>query len=137
MTLSESDRYDNLERQASQEFPRSWVPSEGDPSIVGEFLRLEQGATSYGPARIVVLRTKDGTEKSVWLFHAVLRNEFSRVRPKVGELVAIRSLGKKQGAAGQTYEAYRVVAQRDEGAPDWDALDIDDDDGGDWGPIDK
>jgi hypothetical protein len=67
----------------------------------------------------------------------VLRNEFSRVRPKVGELVAIRSLGKKQGAAGQTYEAYRVVAQRDEGAPDWDALDIDDDDGGDWGPIDK
>lgn len=136
MTVPNSnDRFDDLERQASQDFPKSWVPSEADPSIVGEFRRLEQGTTAYGPARIVVLRTKDGAERSVWLFHAVLKNEFSRVRPKVGELVAIRYLGKKQGAAGQSYEAYKVVAQRDEGAPDWDALDSEDDDqGGDWGP---
>ncbi len=130
-----NDRFDNLERQAAQDFPKSWVPSESDPTIVGEFLRLEQGTTAYGPARIVVVRTKDGTEKSVWLFHAVLKNEFSRVRPKVGELVALRYLGKKQGAQGQNYEAYRVVAQRDEGAPDWDSLGSEDDDGGDWGPL--
>ena len=132
-----SDRFDDLERQAAQDFPKSWVPSESDPTIVGEFLRLEQGTTAFGPARIVVIRTKDGAERSIWLFHTVLRNEFSRVRPRVGELVAIRYLGKKQGAQGQAYEAYRVVAQRDEGAPDWDALGSEDNDqGGDWGPID-
>jgi len=132
-----NDRFDDLERQAAQEFPRSWVPSESDPSIVGEFRRLEQGTTAYGPARIVVIRTKDGAERSIWLFHAVLKNEFSRVRPKVGELVAIRYLGKKQGAAGQSYEAYRVIAQRDEGAPDWDALDSPEGigDEGDWGAV--
>jgi hypothetical protein len=133
MTLPESDRYDNLERQATQDFPRSWVPSEADPSIVGEFLRLEQGTTAYGPARIVVLKTKDGSERSVWLFHTVLRNEFARVRPKVGELVAVRYLGKKQGAQGQAYESYRVVSQRDEGAPEWDSLDSDDDAPDEWG----
>jgi hypothetical protein len=127
--------FDDLEQQAAQDFPKSWVPSESDPSIVGEFLRLEQGTTAFGPARIVVLKTKDGNERSLWLFHSVLKNEFNRVRPKVGELVAVRYLGKKQGAAGQKYESYRVIAQRDESAPDWDSLGSEDDDGGDWGPI--
>ncbi len=136
-TVPNDNAYDDLAQRATQDFPRSWVPSEQDPTIVGEFRRLEQGATAYGPARIVVLKTQDGAERSIWLFHAVLKNEFARVRPKVGELIAVRFLGRKQGAAGQSYSAYRVVAQRDEGAPDWDALDgsEDNEDEGDWGAV--
>lgn len=118
---NEDDPYEDLRRLTQRDFPESWVPSTEDPVLVGTFERLESAQTAYGPASIVVLKTKDSRERGLWLFHTVLKNEFKRARPEHGELVAVRYLGRKQGSQGQSYEAYRVVVQRD-GTPDWDAL---------------
>ena len=93
-----------LAAQADQELPESWIPSTEEPTIVGTFIRLEQGPTVRGLAWIVVLKTEDGRERSVWLLHTVLRNELARQRPQAGELVLIKYEGKKESSAGQPYE---------------------------------
>jgi hypothetical protein len=119
---------------ADQDFPESWIPSAEESMIVGEFVRLEQGPTVRGPAWIVVLKTEDGRERSVWLLHTVLRNELARQRPEPGELVLVKYEGKKESSAGQPYEAYRVLVDRDRAAPDWDAVDRTSRDGADDAP---
>ncbi len=130
--------YERLEERASRDYPASWIFKEDGPLIVGQFLELAEGHTEYGSSPIVVLRTKDGQERSVWLLHTVLRREFARIRPKPAEMVAVRCLGEKQGAGGQKYVAYRVEVDRDEKALDWDSLTADDPDvdesEDDWSP---
>jgi hypothetical protein len=115
------DRYDALTTRVERSYPESVTFSEERPLLVGEFLRLDEGHTSYGPAKIAVLRTKDEREVGVWLLHTALKSAFARLRPKPGELVAIRYEGKRESAAGQTYDSYRVEIDRARGA-DWDAL---------------
>jgi hypothetical protein len=103
-------------------FPESWIPSPDGDTLVGEFVRIEQGATVRGPAWVAVFRTEDKVERSVWLLHTVLRNELVRQRPRPGELVVIRYEGTKLTRAGQLYHAYRVLVDREELPPDWDAV---------------
>jgi hypothetical protein len=117
-----SERAEHLARLAEQELPEAWKPSEAGDTIVGEFIRLEQGMTVRGPAWIVVLKTEDGRERCVWLLHTVLRKEVARQRPEPGELVLIKYEGKKESSAGQAYEGYRVLVDRDEVVADWDAV---------------
>ena len=112
-----------LEERLDQEFPESWVPDKPGETISGTFLRLERGRTDYGPAQIAVIRTADGSERGVWLLHAVLKAEMKRLRPEPGERVAIRYEGRKKSAAGSTYAHYKVAADRDETPPDWGELD--------------
>jgi hypothetical protein len=111
-----------LAAQADQELPESWIPSTEEPTIVGTFIRLEQGPTVRSLAWIAVLKTEDGRERSVWLLHTVLRNELARQRPEPGELVLIKYEGKKESSAGQPYESYRVLVDREQSVPDWDAV---------------
>jgi hypothetical protein len=130
-----SDGAQRLARRAEQELPEAWMPSAAGDTIVGEVVRLEQGMTVRGPAWIVVLKTEDGRERSVWLLHTVLRNELARQRPEPGELVLIKYEGKKEGGAGQPYEGYRVLIDRDQAIPDWDAVAGGGRDGADDAPV--
>src|SRR2546427_786021 len=81
--------------------PTTWRPTDprlGHPrTLVGVLVRVEHGTTSFGRAGIVVLRDPDGREWRVWLLHAVLRDEFLKLRPAVGELVAIAYGGRVDG----------------------------------------
>jgi hypothetical protein len=104
--------------------PTTWRPNDPDKAhprlLVGEFVRLAEGHTSYGPARIVVLRDGEGRDWSIWLLHAVLKQEFAKLRPRPGELVAVKWNGHvepRDGRAG--YESYTVAVDRDAGAVDW------------------
>jgi len=115
-------RADRLRERAEQEYPESWVPDEAGDEIAGELVRYARGTTSYGEQVIAVLRTPAGVERSVWLLHAVLRGEFAKLRPRPGELVLVRYEGKRKSAAGNSYASYRVEVDRDEPAPDWNAL---------------
>lgn len=121
MTLPQN-RYSEIAEQAEKNLPESWIFSEHGALIVGEFVRLEEGHTAFGDAKILVLKTEDGRERSVWLLHSVLKRELARKRPEIGELVAIRHTGKKTSEAGTTYESYNVVVGGDSEAPDWDSL---------------
>src|SRR5437899_1437816 len=86
-----------LQESVSAARPTSWRPDDADQHhpnpLVGVLVRVDDGHTPYGPAKIVVLRTPAGDEYGVWLLHAVLKGEFARLRPQAGELVAVRYLG--------------------------------------------
>lgn len=127
--MTQSEAIDRLRDRASRDFPQPWVAENPDDEIAGELLRYERGNTrSYGEKWIAVLRTPEGEERSVWLLHTVLNNQFARLKPKVGELVLIRYQGKREGAGGSTYDDYRVEIDRGEDmAPDWSELGADGD----------
>lgn len=114
-------KLEQLRRRTEAEYPESWTPSEEDPMLAGVFLRLDQGPTQYGQQDIVIVRTEDGTDRGVWLIHAVLRKQLARVAPRAGELICIRWKGERKGASGKTYHDYRVEIYRDS-APDWNAI---------------
>lgn len=101
--------------------PQSWRPDEGHPNpIVGELIRVDDGSTAYQPrVKIAVLQTPEEGEWGVWLLHDVLRDEFQRQRPQVGELVAVYYGGKSD----KGYVRYRVAVDRD-GSQDWSELTV-------------
>lgn len=115
-----------LAERANTEHPTSWRPNagKGHPQLlVGVLVRVDDAHTSYGPARIVVLRDPEGVEWGVWLLHAVLKDEFAQLRPCAGELVAVKYVGRVEGRDGRAgYESYRVAVDRDTGSIDWGEL---------------
>jgi hypothetical protein len=106
-------RLAELRDQTERDYPESWIPTEGEPAIAGEYVRLDHGYNSYGPQDIVVLRTEDGRERGVWLVHLVLREQINRLEPKPGELLCVRWKGKREGASGNEYDHYRVAIDRE------------------------
>jgi hypothetical protein len=95
-------------------YPPYWDWDEDGDEVDGGFVRLGKGFTTQGERPFVVLDV-DGTERTIWLNHEVLRNAFVRElhrRPdkefKVGERIVIRQLGTKESASGREYMNYRV-----------------------------
>ena len=122
-TTSDVDaRVARLRERAENEPPASWVPEADGEYIAGKLVRYERGTTAFGDQIIAILQAPDGTERAVWLLHAVLHNEFSRQRPRPGELVLIRYVGRRQAASGAPYAAYRVEVDREDAPLDWDAV---------------
>jgi hypothetical protein len=97
-----------------EDFPRTWRFDEDGLEVKGHYVRLDEGHTQNGPCPIVVLNV-DGEHRSVWAFHAALRN---RLADEVGrrsdgdltqgERVVIRQGEVKQGASGYSYRSYVV-----------------------------
>jgi hypothetical protein len=124
MTATE-DRYDRLAQETEREHAEAWRPNAGDV-LVGEYVRRDAGVSSYDGRShpILVLKDRNGVEHAVWCFHAVLRERLAALKPKVGELVAVRYKGKRQGA-NAAYHDYAVEIEREGAADDWDAQDGD------------
>lgn len=117
-----ADRIAQLQERADHAAPESWIPEAAGEEIAGELVRYESGHTAYGRQVIAVVKPPNADERSLWLLHSVLRAEFAKQRPRPGELVLIRYLGRKQGADGTGYAAYRLEIDRDQAAVDWDAI---------------
>jgi hypothetical protein len=117
--MKSSSLTDRLDRRHAE----SWIPGAPGEALEGEFVRLDRGQTEYGAAAIAVIRTDDGSERAVWLLHAVLKSELARVRPKPGERLAIRFDGRKKSAKGHSYAAYSVAVDREDSPPSWDEID--------------
>jgi hypothetical protein len=62
----------NAASSGEEQYPARWDWAEGKV-LDGTFLRLEQGHTRFGESPIAIISV-DGIERSVWLFHQVLRN---------------------------------------------------------------
>jgi len=108
----DGDRYTAL--AAKVEYPEAWKPKERD-TLVGEAIGWETVTIDKdGEERaceVLTLRTQGGTERSVWTWHAVLKNELvGKVEP--GDFVALHYRGRRQKAKGEgDYAAYRVAVE--------------------------
>lgn len=138
----------SLQEKLEQGFAPGWRPDDTDADgvaanpVFGTFARMEKAQTSFGPCWIMILagvtdadgepvKTNAGEvtdELSVWLLHTVLVNECARAKPKPGERVGIKYLGKqKPSGGGNSFHAYRVKVDRvQEEEFDWASLDPDD-----------
>jgi hypothetical protein len=91
-------------------FAESWKPKPGD-KLIGVVTDLNERDNEYGSYPIVTVRTDDGTELAFHAFHTVARNELAKQRPQIGDRIGIAYHGKPKG---KTYEAYRIIVERDE-----------------------
>jgi hypothetical protein len=110
-----------------QQYPPAIDPKAG--TVEGIVEGFDQAPTRFAANAIIVrLRDKDGHVGSLWLTSTVLKSQFSKVRPKVGENVRVTYLGMREGANG-SYHDYRVEASgRPPFQPNWDALSGDSED---------
>ncbi len=111
---------DDLEHRLSEDYPESRIPQGEGDTIIGTVVRYTSGTTQYGEADVVVLRTQDG-DRSVWLLSTVLRSQFGKLRPQVGERMGIRYGPERTSAAGNVYRDFRVEVERGERLPDFGA----------------
>lgn len=116
-TATETAPQDDLLAKLDAGFPPTWQAEKEGDTIVGAFLRLEQGQTQFGPAPIVILGTEDG-ERSVWLFYESLKTGLLRSQPAPGERIAIRYEGEqpvKNPTPGRkaTAKIFRVAVDRE------------------------
>jgi hypothetical protein len=103
---------------AESQYPKWWDFNEdGDGSkIAGDFIRAGRGFTQNGEKTFVVLLV-DGIERTVWLHHDVLTNQFARElhrrtdkRFQVGEQIEITQLGMRDSQnGGSSYMNYGTV----------------------------
>lgn len=87
--------------------PISWRPGDAPSEeydncnpIFGTFQRLETGMARGKESHIAVLEKTDAEgnptgegERSIWLFHRVLRDRLKEMKPTQGQLIAIRRDG--------------------------------------------
>lgn len=97
----------------------AWQPDPGD-KLIGEVIDVDTRETEYGVYPIVTVRTDEGDELAIHGYHTVLKREFSKARPGVGERIGVKYLGKHE----RGYEAYKVVREKPvASAPvDWDKM---------------
>jgi hypothetical protein len=102
-------------------FPEPWLHEPGD-RLIGEIIELDTAKNDYGPYQLVtVLVTESAsTERggkaipvgSVRVWHAfdtVPANELKKRAPRVGDRIAVKDFGVRDG---KHYNAYRIIVQR-------------------------
>ncbi len=111
----------DLQGRLDAEFPPAVILEEGE-SFIGTYLRLEQGYAEYrGPVWVMVLATDDGEGRCLWLLHRALINGLKRLRPKPGDRVGLKCLGKRRSQGGSTsYVDWRCAIDR---SASWDDVD--------------
>ncbi len=102
----------DLQARLDAEFPEPVILNEGE-SYIGRYVRLEQGHAEYrGSVWVLILASRDGGERSLWLLHAALLNGLKRLKPKPGELIGVKNLGKRTSQNGTGYVDWRVAVDR-------------------------
>jgi len=107
------------------EFPPIWSPEEGE-KIQGTIRRYsDTELEKSGHTWICAIQTSASEVLSVFLSPTVLKSEFAKKKPKVGERIIIKFLGTPKGKA---YKKFVVsLPDRPDAAsvPDWNELDPD------------
>lgn len=100
------------------DWPPAWKPEPGDV-LVGTVERYDIGQTQYGPVRTCTIRTDQGERLAIWLSTTVLLDQFRRERPKPGERIGVKYLGKHPEHG---YHRYRLIVDRPQQEADFDPL---------------
>lgn len=131
MTSQERQDLRRRVEELEDEPATSWRPKPGDV-LVGEVVDLDTRSTEFDPAvPVVTLHTDEGERVAVWAFHTVLRSELVKIRPELGDWLAVKRLPDSD----KGYKRYRVVPQKTKArAFAWDRVSVD---GGDVAPEDR
>lgn len=117
VSAADDDEVFDLLDGLSEDEGTPWIPDdEDDPSpegIQGRVTYVGEVASDYGPEMcpLITLEAADGTVWSVRGYSTVLRNQISKADPKVGDLMACRFFGVKQGKTRE-YKNYKVAVKR-------------------------
>ena len=112
--------YQELIDEAKKGYPESWIPKKEGDAIAGKLIKVDKASTAYGPCKIAILETDNGTVFGVWLLHQALVSQFESANPQIGDGVAVLYKGKvKSKEAGHSdYHSYRVVTDGSSGSGD-------------------
>ncbi len=105
----------SLEDRLSVEHAEAWKPAPGE-TVIGELIAVAWNDAGWGEYPICTLRRDDGSAVAVHAFRQVLQRELAEQRPRLGERIGIRHLGR----ADSGYYRYRLAVDRAEpAAVDW------------------
>jgi hypothetical protein len=100
--------YERLARW--DDFPPGWKPVPGE-ILVGTIEGYDTWEGRYGAVKVAILQDEAGGGLvSVYLSSTVLLAEFKKWRPRPGEVVGIRYLGKDEDRG---YHRYKVMVERE------------------------
>ena len=111
----------DIERELNEwdgNWPACWRPKEGE-TLVGTIRMYSTGQSVYGPVRTVIVERSNGERVSLWLSSTVLLACFQQQKPKVGERIGLKYLGKHPEKG---YRRYRLVVDREEQEPNFSPL---------------
>lgn len=91
-------------------WPACWKPQPGE-SLVGRIVQYGTGQSSFGPVRTAIVEQDNGERVSLWLSSTVLLGLFREHRPKTGERIGLRFLGKHPT---KNYKRYALIVDRPE-----------------------
>src|SRR5438309_67877 len=117
MTGARRDLEAELQEQAGA-FPPAWNPSPGE-TLVGVIRSYGEAQGKYGPCRTAVIQRDEGAKVSLWIASTVLLDAFRKAKPKVGERIGIRYLGKHPEKG---YNRFALVVDRPETETDFAPL---------------
>jgi len=99
-------------------WPEAWRPKFGEV-LTGQVTGYNQAQSVYGPVWVCTVRRDDGEPVAIWLSSAVLLAEFRRLRPKIGERIAVKYAGQHPEKG---YNRYRLLVDRPQAEPDFQPL---------------
>lgn len=110
----------SIEDRLDASFAPAWRP-DVDDRLIGEVVALSERDGGYGSYPILTIRRDGGEELAVHAMHDVLSRELAKLRPAVGDRLAIKYCGKvsPKSGAGAPYHSYKVVSDAAAGGVDW------------------
>ncbi|KJV05169.1 hypothetical protein [Methylocucumis oryzae] len=108
MTLN--DRINALKARANAPI-EVWQP-EPNESLIGEYIGSQKAVGIYGENYQILIKDENGQTTAAWLT-PWLKDNLKAQGATEGDLVAITFLGKKQGPAGRSYNAYSLMVDKE------------------------
>lgn len=99
-------------------YPPSWRFKEGD-IVVGRILSYQQAQTNYGPGWVCVIEEEKLGRLSIWLTSVVLVDCFRKLKPRIGERIGIRCLGRDPM---KDYWRFALKVDRPQAEPDFETM---------------
>ena len=121
-----------LKRLANIEGPPESVRLEAGETFLGTIVGYSSAETAFGPCVIAyVEEEKSGELQSLWLLHRVLRNEFAKQKPRIGDTVGLKYHGTQspKSGDGQDYHSWSLLVEgkgREEALPDFELSNVED-----------
>jgi hypothetical protein len=121
------DFRDRMERDAAEP-PTAWKPEPGD-LLLGSILDIDARTTAHSKRPndcpvITILNEDDEVVYDWWAYHDVAKKELAKLRPKVGERIAVRYMGRHPNG----YFMYKIrIDRQDRGTFDWSRVEPDPD----------